>query len=340
MYDPSGLYVDPILTNFSVGYKPQNLYGWQLFPETPVSTQSGRYRVYDRSNWIIHNSRREPGTVANEVQGGKWSEDSFLTVEHSLQAPVLDEERLELTSQGGLANDFNGGDLQLDPEADAVDLVMGSILLEHEKKVADLARNTANYAAGNFVTLAANEMWDNWTFVTPADVYSIVSNPVDDIMIGMRTIYSKTGRWPNTLAMPTLGVSFIENHPRLVDRFKNFSLTDPEAFRKLTGFEGKIILVDSAYNAADNIDAAENITGLWGKDVWLGIVDPTPGQRTKTFGKTFAQRYPDGTLRPSEKWREEPRKADIVRSNYKYDLKVISNVAGYIIKTAWSSGAF
>lgn len=340
MYDPSGLYVDPILTNFSVGYQPQNLYGWRIMPETPVGTQSGRYRVYDRSSWIIHNSRREPGTVANEIQGGKWSEDTFMTQEHSLQAPIHDEERQQLTSQGGLANDVFGGDLQIDPEEDAVDLVMGSILLEHEKKVADLARNTANYAAGNFVTLAGAQQFDDYTFVTAGDEYSIVSNPVNAIMTGMRTVYSKTGRWPNTLAIPTLGVPYIENHPRLVARFKNFALTAPDAFRTLTGFEGDIILVDSVYNAADNIDAAEVITSLWGKDIWLGIVDPTPGQRTKTFGKTFAQRYLDGTLRPTEKWREEPRKSDIVRSNYKYDLKVVSNVAGYVIKTAFSAGAW
>jgi hypothetical protein len=340
MYDPSGLYIDPILTNLSVGYPEQNLFGLSLMPETPVRTQSGRYRVFDRSHWIIVQSRREPGTVANEISGGKWSEDVFMTQEHSLQAPVLDEERQQLTSQGGLANEVFGGDLQLDPEADAIDLVMGSIMREHEKKVADLIRNTANYAAGHFVTLAGSQQFDDYTFVVAGDEYSIVSNPVKAIMDGMRKVYSATGRWPNTLAIPTLGVSFIENHPRVVERFKNFTLTQPDAFRILTGFEGTIVLVDSKYNAADNIDAAEVITDLWGKDIWLGIVDPTPGQRTKTFGKTFAQIYPNGTLRPSEKWREEPRKADIVRSNWKYDTKIISNVAGYIIKTAFSATAF
>lgn len=340
MYDPSGLYVDPILTNFSVGYEDQTLYGWQIAPETSVRTQSGRYRVFDRSHWLIFPSRREPGTVANEVRGGKWSEDVFMTQEHSLQAPVLDEERQQLTSQGGLADPVFGGSLQIDPEEDAVNLVTGSILREHEKKVADMVRNTANYAAGNFTTLAGAQQWDDYTFVTAGDEYSIVSNPVGVIMTAMRTIYSKTGRWPNTIAMPTLAVPFIENHPRLVSRFKNFSLSQPDAFRVLTGFNGNILLVDSAYNAADNIDAAEVITDLWGKDIWVGLVDPTPGQKTKTFAKTFAQLYPDGTVRPSEKWREESRKADIVRTNYKYDVKIVSNVAGYIIKAAFSAGAF
>src|SRR5262245_49977646 len=114
MYDPSGLYVDPILTNFSTGWpSEQTLYGLSLYPETPVGTKSGRYRVYDRSHWLIYPSRREPGTEANEIRGRKWSEDTFKTQEHSLQAPVHWEEREFLNSQGGLAADVFGGDLQI-----------------------------------------------------------------------------------------------------------------------------------------------------------------------------------------------------------------------------------
>lgn len=335
MYDPGTLYVDPILTNFSVGYQAQDLYGERIMPLTPVRTQSGKYRVFDRSNWIIFSSRREPGTVANEVRGGKWSTDTFSTQEHSLQAPVLDEERQELTSLGGLANAAFGGGLDIDPETDATELVTRSILLEHELKTANLVRNTANYPVGNTVTLVGAQQWDDYT-----NGVASTSNPVNDIITGIRVIRTLTGRDPNVLAIPKYGVPYLENHPRVVDRFKNFVLSDPEAFRTLTGFTGTILEVDSVYNAADNIDAAESITSFWGKDVWLGVVDPTPGMRTKTFGKTFSQIYPDGTVRPTDRWREINRKADLVRTSQKYDLKIVSSVAGYLIKTAFSAGAF
>lgn len=340
MYDPGTLYVDPILSQLSVGYQDQTLYGREIMPETPVRTQSGRYRVFDRSGWLIHEARREPGTVANEITGAKWSTDTFSTRERSLQAPILDEERQQLTSLGGLADPSFGGDLTIDPEADATEAVTGSIMRGHEKAVADLTRNPANYAASNKVTLAANQQFDNYTFVTAGDPYSIVSNPVGTIMTAMRAVYAGTGRWPNTIVIPTMGVSYIENHPRMVDRFKGFALTQPDAFRALTGFDGRILTVDSVYNSANNVDAAENIVNLWGKDIWVGIVDPTPGQRTKTFGKTFAQIYPDGTVRPTDRWREEARKADIVRTSYKYDLKIVSSLAGYLITAAFSAGAF
>lgn len=335
MYDPSTLYTDPILTNLSVGFKDQSLYGDQLFPITPVSTQSGRYRVFDRSDWVIFEDRREPGTVAREVRGRKWSEDTFRTFEHALQGAVHDEENQQLTSQGGLADPAFGGALQIDPHADQTKLLTRAILLKHELKASTLIRDAAQYPGGNTVTLAGAQQWDDYT----GGVAS-TSDPVAAILTGMRKVWSLTRRYPNVLAIPTMGMSYIENHPRVVDRFKNFRLTQPDAFRLLTGFEGKVVNVDSVYNSANNIDATASITDFWGKDVWLGIVDPSPGLLTMTFGKTFAQVYPNGAIRPTDRWREEDRKADVIRVSMKYDLKIVSNVAGYLIKTAFSAGAF
>lgn len=335
MYDPGTLYSDPILTNFSVGYKDQALYGERIFPVTPVNTQSGRYRVFDRSNWLVFESRREPGTVANEILGAKWSEDTFETKERSLQVPILDEERQQLNSQGGFANPVFGGALQLNPEVDATALATRSILLAHELAVSTLVRDPSQYASTNKVTLAGAQQWDDYTNGT-----SSTSNPVADIMNGMRAIYAATGRYPNTLIIPALGLTYIENHPRVVDRFKTFTLTDPNAFQTLTGFQGQILTVDSHYNNANNIDATPSIVPFWGKDVWLGIVEPNAGLNQFTFGKTFSQTYPDGSTRPVDRWREESRKADIVRVSYKYDLKVVSAGAGYLITTPFSSSAW
>jgi hypothetical protein len=331
MYDPSGLYVDPILSSMSVGYQPQTLIGEKLFPITEVNTPSGRYRVYDRSHWLIYPDRREPGTVANEVEGRKWSEDTFKTQEHSLQAPVFWEERQFYQSIGGLSADFNGGDLDLDPERDALDTIWTSILLRHEKLVADTIRNTANYAGNHTVTLAGAQRWNDYTGGT-----SSTSDPVANIKAAVMRIYLDTGRWPNTVVFPIDAIGVVEGHPRVVDRFKNFALTDPEAWKKLLNVPApaNFYIADSKYNAAQNIDAAESITSLWGQDVWIGIVDPTVGQKTKTFGRTFVFPYAGLGARPTEKWTEPSRKADIVRGNWRYDQKIVSAAAGYLIKTA------
>jgi hypothetical protein len=330
MYDPSGLYVDPILSGFSVGYQDQQLYGHRLAPETPVSALSGRYRVFDRSNWLIFPDTRAPGTVANEVVGRKWSEDTYKVAEHALQSPIFDEEREVLAADGALTADENAGDLDISPERDATELITRSILLKHEKLVADTFRNTANYAGNHAVTLSGASRWDDYTGGT-----SSTSDPVANIKTAVMRVRLDTGRWPNTVIFPMDALGVVEGHPRVVDRFKNFALTNPEAWKQLLNVPApeNFFIVDSVYNAAQNINATESITSFWGQDVWIGIVDPQPGQRTKTFAKTFAKAYAGG-MRPTEKWREEPRKADVVRTSYRYDVKIVSATAGYIIKTA------
>lgn len=333
MYDPGTLYVDPILTEFSVGYNPPMFVGLRLFPEAALDTQSGRYRVFDRSNRVRFFSRREPGTVANEVRGGRWSEDTFKTVEHSLQAAIADEERQQLTSRGGLANAVFGGALQLDPERDATALINNSLLLEHEIAVAAIARNTASYPAGHSATLLTASQWDNYAGAT--------SDPIVIFRNAVRAIEAKIGVPPNRCIMGSMGAGWLENHPDVVARFTNFALTNPDAFRLLTGFDGEFILVgDDKYNDEDIQSTTETLVSAWGKDVILAFVNDQLDTDDLSFGKTFAQRYPDGTTRPTDRWREESRKSDLVRTSWKWDVKITSGIAGYLIKDAFSDAAW
>src|SRR6266404_584756 len=199
MYDPSGLYVDPILTNLSIGWQDQNLYALRLAPETPVNTKSGRYRVYDRSDRVIYRSRREPGTQANTIGQRKWSEDVFDTKEHSLQAEIRDEERRQLLSQGGLANPVFGGALTIDPERDATSAVMDAIMLELELKVSTLFRDTTQYPSNHVVTLTSGgtgTRFDNYALATPGDPTTAYSNPVSVFKTAWQRIWLDTGRYP------------------------------------------------------------------------------------------------------------------------------------------------
>jgi hypothetical protein len=333
MYDPGTLYSDPILTNFSVGYANPTFVGLRMLPQVAVNTQSARYRVFDRSRRVRFYSRREPGTVANEVRGGRWSEDTFKTVEHSLQAAVADEEDQELTSQGGLANATFGGALQINPHTDALDLINSSLALEHEIAVAALLRNTATYPGGHSITLAAADQWDNYTGAT--------SNPIDVLMNAIRVITGKIGVPPNRILLGSAGVPWLQNHPDVVARFSNFALTSPGAFEALTGFDGEfVVFADDKYNDNDIQEATESLVAAWGKDVILAYVQDNLQLNDLSFGKTFAQVYPDGTTKPTDRWREEGRKSDLVRTSWKWDLKVTSSIAGYVIKDAFSATAW
>ena len=335
MYDPSGLVVDAYLTDFSTGFEPPNLVGFEILPQVPASNPFGSYRTFDRSNRVIFPDRREPGTVANEVRGGKWSADTYKTIQRSLQSAVADEEDAYARAIGGVnASNTTTGDLDINPEEDAAALVKSSLALKAELLISTLVRNTANYPVGNTITLAAADQWDNYAGAT--------SDPVLVMRNAIIKINSLIGVPPNVLLMPRLGVPWLENHPDVVARFQNFTLTNPNAFQMLTGFEGRVILADVKYNSANSIDAAESLVDMWGKDVWLGYVKPGLNRRDLSFGKTFMwpPGGPGGELEPTERWREESRKSDLVRTTWQYDPKITTSMAGYIIKTAFSATAF
>jgi len=325
LYDAYAVYTDPILTGLSVGFEDQTLVGERLFPITRTPLSSGRYRVFDRSAWMVFPDRREPGTVANEIRAGRWSEDNFMVQEHSLQAAVTDEERQNVAAANQIAQASLDADLS--PEADATELVTRAIRLRHELEVSTMARNTANYAAGHSVTLAGVNQWSD---------YSGTSDPFKDISAGLRAIYADTRQRANLMLVPWEVWTYMEHHPKVIARYQYFRIEPdpPEAIRQLTGFDGEVVLADASYNAADNPDATEAMTSFWGKDVIIARVDEREGMRIKTFAKTFVQPYDDGNVRTVDRWREEPRKSDVIRASMKYDAKIVSNAAGYIIKAA------
>jgi hypothetical protein len=326
LYDPKKLATfDPVLTGFALGYQNQTLIGERLFPVVDVSTQSGSYFIFDRSNWLIYPDRREPGTEPNMIGGRKWSSDVFNVKEHALEAEVLDEEREEIGSSSAALTPA-----AINPEADAVEDVTNALVLRHEKKVADTVRNTANYAAGHTVTLAGPTQWSDYGMTSG----SYNSNPFQNFRDAMTAIYRDTGRQPNLAWFSWDAWQAILYHPLAVARFQYVAGVPPtDAFAQLTGFNGEILIGESVYNSADNVDATENIVTLWGKDAGLAIVEGMAGFVTKTWGKTFVRPY-GGERRPVFRWRVDSHFKDMFAVKYRYDTKIVSNVAGYLFKNA------
>src|SRR3954451_13098626 len=136
MYDATRVYNDPILTQFSVGYKDQLLIASDMFPETPVLLESGQYRVFDRSDWLYWDDQRAPGTAANEVRGAAWSMDNFRTREHALKVAVTDEEIAEFQrAQASAATNLQIMTASVQP---AANLVSRAILLRLESDASTL----------------------------------------------------------------------------------------------------------------------------------------------------------------------------------------------------------
>jgi hypothetical protein len=326
VYSPTGsgnVHIDQVLTNLSIEYPiDKGFVGPNLFPPIVVKKQSDKYYIFDRETTKLEiHDVRAPGTVANEIPGRTLSLDTYYANEHALQIAVTDEER-------------ENADSPLTPEADATELVTERIILGREKAMKDMATTAANYASGHSVTLSGTAQWDSANYAT--------SNPIGDIRTGNRTIHSKLFIGANLALIPWLVMSHLEDHPDFIERIKysERGVLTEEIIASILGLP-RVLVPGTGYSTAASGVAATsaNITYLWGKDVILAYVPPRPSMRTIGFGFEFVWGY-GAQAQQVDRWREDPRKSDLIRCSRRYDLKLVGHegdgllITAYIIKNA------
>lgn len=320
VYNVSGgqnVHIDVVLTNMSIGFPNLGYVGPVLFPTLKLKKQSDKYYIFGRELFTINpgGDLRAAGTVANEIPGLQVSLDSYFAVEHALQIPVTDEER-------------QNADSPLSPDADGAMLVTTKVWLQREVAMQTLATTTANYPSDHVVTLAGTTQWSAPT----------TSDPILDIRIGKAKINSKLFLNPNVAIIPYQVMTALEDHPKFIERIKysERGIITPEIITGMLGI-GKIVIPGLGLNTG-NPNQAVTLSYLWGKDVLLAYVPSGPGMKVPAYGYEFVWGYPQEQV--VDRWREEPRKSDLIRVSRRYDLKLTAldannkSIAGYLIKAA------
>jgi hypothetical protein len=322
VYDPRGggnAHIDQVLTNIALGWPNNGFVGERLFPTVTVRKQSDKYYTFGRETWVTNfgGDVRAPGSVANEIPGLAVSLDTYFAQEHSLQIPVTDEER-------------ENTDSPLSPDRDGTELVTAKILLGRELAMHSMVTTAANYPADHTVTLAGATQFDD-----PA------SDPIGVFKTAIRKIHSKLFLLPNVAVVPWQVMSVMEDHPDFIERIKysQAGAVTSQIIGSLVGITN-FIVPSVGYNSAVNPGTAEALTYLWGNDILIAYVPPRAGFRVPAFAYEFVWGYGGSRPMVTERWREEPRKSDLIRVSRRYDLKFIAtdssgdSLAGYLIKAA------
>jgi len=322
VYNPTGsgnVHVDQVLTQISVSWPNNGLVGDRLMPPVVVRKQSDKYYIFSREGWLPEDDNRAPGSVANEVQGLAVSTDTYYAREHSLQIAVTDEER-------------DNVDSPLAPDRDATEMVTSKIMLGREVAIKNLVTTTANYASGLSTTLSGAAQWNSANYAT--------SDPISDLRVGKSAVHARIFSEPNVLVVPYQVMTALEDHPDFLERIKysERAIFSPELLASVLGFDQVVVPGVGINNA--NPGATASLGYLWGKDVVMAWVPPRAGLKIPAFGYEFVwgTQYVD-------RWREEPRKSDLIRASRKYDLKLVAQgdagsadagkaIAGYLIKAA------
>jgi len=304
-YDPRGggnVHFDQVLTNISVDWMNEmDLAADALFPPISVNHQTDKYYIYDRSSWKQEpgDDYRAPGSVANEIPGRKLSMDTYYTQEHALTAVVTPEERQNATAP-------------IDPEADAVTDVTSKIARGRELMAQQIAANPDNYLSDHVVTLSGDDQWDQ------SD-----GKPVDVMRDITRTFHLNMGVLPNVAVIPWRIMSYLEDNAQFLDRVKYVQAQVPNRELVRQFFEIDQIVVPGARFDKSRHGQPSDISYLWGNNIILAYVPPSPSLRTPSYGYEFV--WPlYGATQYTDRWWSDERKADMIRTGRSYDLKLVA----------------
>lgn len=171
--DSRDTYIDTLLSNVAINFRPMGFIAEDVYPIVPVGKQSGFYQTWEQTDWLRQPgmTRRAPNTAARQVD-------------------------FRIGSAQYIAENFALGGFWTLEEADNAELgaahtqgrvnhVTGKLMLDYEARVSAQALNTSN--VGSFVTPAS--LW--------SDLNAGNSDPIGDIKNAITAVRDSTGYQPN-----------------------------------------------------------------------------------------------------------------------------------------------
>lgn len=306
MPNPSSVHIDVALTNVSQAVKNSELVADKIFPVLPVKKDSDKFFVYDKSNLRIENTLWAPKTEAKEIN---WdvSTDTYRVERHALSDLIEDDEK-------------QNADAPINIEMDTVEILAEKLLLRREKSLATLLTTSGTFDSDARPTIAAAGQWNNYSSAT--------SDPTLDVLTGRKTIYNKIFMRANTIVLPYNVYETVREHPKILEKIKYVSeaIVTESILARLWGVS-QVIVAGAGENTALE-GAADVLAQMWGKNAWMGFVEPRPRLKRPSWGYHFqSQRM------LTERWRDDPRKGEVYRDSFKEIAKVVTKAAGYWLQT-------
>lgn len=304
------IHLDAVLTNISLAVSnDQALIAPQVWPVVPVKKDSDVYYVYDKSNMRVDETRWAPKTTAKEINWNVTPE-GYKTERHALQELVEDDEK-------------QNQDTPIDVMADSAQIIAEKLMIRREKRLAAVLDDAGSYEAGADVSIVLANRWDNYTSAT--------SDPSADVAAARAKINAMTGKSPNVMVLPRQVYEKVREHPKVMERIKytQVGVITPQLLQTLWDIE-KVIVAGGIENTAIE-GQADSLAYIWGKQVYFGVVAARPGLRQISWGYHIQSQ-----AMQTDRWRDEERKGDVIRTSYKDVPKLVTKAAGYIARTVIS----
>lgn len=296
--------VDPVLTNLAVGYTNAQFVGSVLMPFVYLDKEGGKIPLFGKEHFKLYNTERALRAKSNRVNPEDIGSVDVAMDEHDLEYPI--DYREDAESAFPL-------------QARATNTVTEGIRLRHEKMVADIAQNPANYPAGNKLALSGASCFD----VANSDPEGVVSD-------AKAAVRSKIVKEPNTMVLGYDTWRLLKKHPQLKailsdTRPRLVQLAD---LREI--FEIENIVVGRAVMASDSGTTSD----IWGDTMVLAYV-PSNGADSSGVERSPYEPSFGYTLRkkgnPVVDTRTEDGKIELVRNTDIFRPYLLGAEAGYLV---------
>ncbi|MEG1971183.1 MAG: major capsid protein [Burkholderiaceae bacterium] len=302
--------VDPIITNVARGFSFPGLIASALFPTVGVAQRGGRILTFGVEDFLLYNTGRAPGSNTKRMSFGHFGAPYALE-SHSLEGVVPIELMQEAQAVPGI-----------DMGAGAVRKVRNAMLLRLEYQAAQLARNAANYGAGNKVTKSGTGQWSDLA----------ASDPIGDVENAKEVIRAATGMRGNTVVMGAAAFKSIKQHKSVIDRIKYTGRDVPTLELLASLFDvQRVVVGDAVYSTGGGTNPA--FVDVWGKDVVVAYTDTASAadMGTPSYGYTYQL---DGYMVVEEPYFDRNSKSWVYPVTDEVAPVIAGASAGYLIQNA------
>lgn len=284
---------DSKLTAVALAYVNKKYIADQVLPYVQVPSSEFLHNVYPKAETIrLVDDTFGPKSRSRQVEF-QATETPNRTKMHGLHAMV---------TQHDIDNAAEG----FDPRMTTVEGLKALMLLQREKRVADIVFGAGTYGGSNKTTLVGNDQWSAPT----------TSTPKDDIETAIDGLFYR----PNIAVMGHAVWSQLRKHPQIVEAIFGSTAGNRNASREEFAalFELDALLVGEAWGSASKIPGTPSEARLWGKHFALLHRDL---QATPQFGVTFGFTARFGSMVAKSKFDDEIG----VRGAYRVEIAEESN---------------
>lgn len=303
--------IQQALTAITIAYRNTSFIADEVAPRVPVGRQE-----YKLTNYSPAETFALPSTLVgrkgrpNEVDLTA-TEATYSTKDYGLDDPVPQ-------------SDIDNAPPNRSPVDRAVMQLSDYILLDREKRVADLVTTAANYAASNKTQLSGTSQWSDFTN----------SDPLGAINAGIDACLMK----PNRMVMGRAVWTKLRTHPKIVQAITAQSgvgvqngIASRQAIADL--FEVDQVLVGESWLNTAKKGQATSLQRVWGKHLLLYYFNPLADTQggltfalTAQFGTRVAGQAPDPNI--------GLRGGIRVRVGESVHEHIIATLAGYLVQDA------